>query len=152
MVALCPLRATSMVIMVVFCPLRTTSMVIMVAFYPICTTCERSMVALQNFPRRHLNAPIPTVLILSLCLQPLLKAPARDSTLAARPILSSPAAERHINGRCPLSPLIDGSYLDASRFPTPMARISMLAINAMAPSTALPPLYKCALDTSQTYL
>jgi hypothetical protein len=37
-------------------------------------------------------------LIPSLCLQPLVKVPARDFALTAHPILSSAAAERHING------------------------------------------------------
>jgi hypothetical protein len=42
-------------------------------------------------------------------------------------------------------PHIDGSYLDAGRFPTPTACISTPAINIMAPSTALPALYKHAI-------
>jgi hypothetical protein len=83
------------------------------------------------------------VLVLFLCSQPLLEV----VTLApaTRPVLSSSTTERYINGRCPLSPLTDGSYLDIGRFPTLMARISTPAINATASSTALPPLYKHTL-------
>jgi hypothetical protein len=100
-----------MVIMVVFYPMRTTSTVIMVVFCPIRATCERSMVALQKnsmpaFKRAHL------VLVASLYSQALLKVLARDSVPAAHPVLSSPAAERRINGRSPLSPFTDGSYLN----------------------------------------
>jgi hypothetical protein len=40
-------------------------------------------------------------LVPSLCSKPLVKVPARDSALVARPVLSSTAAERHINGRSP---------------------------------------------------
>jgi hypothetical protein len=42
-------------------------------------------------------------------------------------------------------PHTDGSYLEANRFPTPMARISMSVVNATTPSTALAMLYKHAL-------
>jgi hypothetical protein len=54
-------------------------------------------VSMPTFKRAH------PMLVPSLRSQPLLKAPACDSAPAARPILSSPAAELRINGRCPLS-------------------------------------------------
>jgi hypothetical protein len=84
------------------------------------------------------------VLVLSLRSQPLVKAPTRDSALASHPVLLSAAAERHINGRCPLPPLTEVSYLDIG-IESPLRR--MPAINAMTPSTALAPLYKHSLLT-----
>jgi hypothetical protein len=92
----------------------------MVVFLPLRAMCARSMVALQNFPRRHLIAPIPCssrLFVRSF----LVKALARDSALAAHPVLSSAAVERHINGRCPLSSthrrLVSRRWYT---FPTPM--------------------------------
>jgi hypothetical protein len=58
---------------------HATGTVIMAAFLPRRAMCARSMVALQNFPRRHLIAPSSRLL----CSQPLVKVPARDSALTA---------------------------------------------------------------------
>jgi hypothetical protein len=116
---------------------HTTEMAIMVALDTCCATCERSMVTLQNFPRRHFLAS-------SLHSQPLLKASVRNS--GAHPSCLIVSRRRAASMGAFLSlPHIDGSYLDVGRFSTPMTRISMPAINIMAPSTALPALYKHAI-------
>jgi hypothetical protein len=96
-------------------------------------------VATPAFKRAH------PVVVPSLRLQPLVKAP---SMTLHPPLVSSyplPPQSNASIGTALSPPLTDGSYLNASPFPTRMARISMLAINAMAPSTTLPPLYKDAL-------
>jgi hypothetical protein len=56
---------------------HATGTSIMVALDTFLATCKWYVVALQNFPRRHLKAPSVT-LIPSHHLQALLKAPARD--------------------------------------------------------------------------
>jgi hypothetical protein len=88
------------------------------------------------FKRAHL------VLIPSLCLQPLLKAPSVTLRLPLIPSYRlSPESDASM-GAALSPPLTDDSYLGAGLFTTPMGRISTPAINATAPSTALPPLYK----------
>jgi hypothetical protein len=88
------------------------------------------------------------VLVPSLRLQRLLKALSvnlRPPLVPSYPLL--PQSNASI-GAALSPPLNDSSYLDAGPFPTQMAHISMLVINVMAPSTALPPLYKHALLAS----
>jgi hypothetical protein len=77
------------------------------------------------------------MLIPSIHSQPLLKAP---SVTLRPPLIPSYRLLPQSNasmGAALSPPLTDGSYLNDGRFPTPMARISSPAINAMAPSTAL---------------
>jgi hypothetical protein len=88
------------------------------------------------------------VLVPSLHSQPLLKAPSMTLRPLLIPSYRLPPQSDASMGDVLSPPLTDGSYLYVGRFPTPTARISMLAINATAPSTALPLLYKHALLAS----
>jgi hypothetical protein len=99
-------------------------------------------VSTSAFKRAH------PMLVPSLRSQPLQKAPARDSAPAARPVYRLPPQSYASMGATLSPPLTDDSYLDVGRFPTPMVHISMMAINATAPSTTLSTLYKHALLAS----
>jgi hypothetical protein len=96
-------------------------------------------VSMPAFKRAH------AVLIPSLRSQRLLRAPSMTLRPLLIPSYRLPPQSDASMGVVLSLPLIDDTYLYAGRFPTPIARISMLAINAMAPSTALSPLYKHAL-------